>query len=46
MHPKFVMLAYAWVLPVHDYTSEVLAWVYDKMGRFPEAWQAMEQALR
>lgn len=28
------------------YTSDALAWVYDKMGRFPEAWQAMEQALR
>ena len=40
MHPKFVMLAYAWVLPVHDYTSDALAWVYNKMGRFREAWRA------
>jgi hypothetical protein len=27
----------AWVPPVHDYTSDTLAWVYYKMGRFPEA---------
>jgi len=46
MHPKCVMLAYAWGLPVHDYISDALAWVYDMMGRFLAAWQATEQALR
>ncbi len=28
------------------YTQDALAWVYYQMGRIPEAWQTMEQALR
>jgi len=30
----------------HDiYTYDTLAWVYDKNGRYADAWKAMEQAL-
>jgi len=41
-----ITLAEAELQRRHDiYTYDTLAWVYDKNGRYADAWKAMEQAL-